>query len=60
MEKSLTLGTSHRLRILSFVSGLGMAAVLGIQRAHRGAVSLNSCPGKGTTVRVVFPAVDVP
>ena len=40
--------------------GLGMAAVLGIQRAHRGAVSLNSHPGKGTTVRVLFPAVDAP
>ncbi len=40
--------------------GLGMAAVLGIQRTHRGAVSLNSEPGKGTTVRVVFPALDAP
>jgi len=40
--------------------GLGMAAVLGIQRAHRGAVSLNSQPGKGTTVRVLFPALDAP
>ncbi len=40
--------------------GLGMAAVLGIQRVHRGAVSLNSQPGKGTTVRVLFPALDAP
>lgn len=40
--------------------GLGMAAVLGIQRTHRGAVSLNSKPGKGTTVRVLFPALDTP
>lgn len=40
--------------------GLGMAAVLGILRTHRGAVSLNSQPGKGTTVRTLFPALDAP
>lgn len=38
--------------------GLGMAVVLGIVRAHRGAVAINSKPGKGTTVRIMFPAVD--
>ncbi|MFC2154922.1 PAS domain S-box protein [Acidobacteriota bacterium] len=38
--------------------GLGMAVVLGIVRAHRGSVSIKSAPGKGTTVRVMFPAVD--
>ena len=38
--------------------GLGMAAVLGIQRTNRGAVSLNSQPRKGTTVRALFPALD--
>ena len=40
--------------------GLGMAVVLGILRAHRGLISLDSRPGKGTKVRVLFPALDIP
>lgn len=36
--------------------GLGMAAVLGIVRGHRGAIKIHSAPGQGTTVRVLFPA----
>lgn len=36
--------------------GLGMAAVLGIVRGHRGAIKVNSILGQGTTVRVLFPA----
>ena len=40
--------------------GLGMAAVLGIMRAHRGAVTVDSRPGEGTTVRALFPAADAP
>ncbi|HET6881005.1 MAG TPA: PAS domain S-box protein, partial [Pirellulales bacterium] len=35
--------------------GLGMAAVLGIIRGHHGAIHLDSAPGKGTTIRVMFP-----
>ncbi len=35
--------------------GLGMAAVHGILRAHNGGIQVQSTPGLGTTVRVVFP-----
>lgn len=36
--------------------GLGMSAVLGIIRAHKGAFLIKSLPGEGTTIRVLFPA----
>jgi signal transduction histidine kinase len=38
--------------------GLGMAAVLGIVRAHGGAIAVRSKPGEGTSVRVAFPLAD--
>jgi len=35
--------------------GLGMSAVLGIVRGHRGAVHLRSKPGKGSMFRILLP-----
>ena len=38
--------------------GLGLAAVLGIIRGHRGGVAVDSTPGEGTTFRVILPVSD--
>lgn len=38
--------------------GLGMSAVAGIVRGHGGAILIQSAVGQGTTVRVLFPAIE--
>ena len=40
--------------------GLGLAAVLGIVRSHRGAIKLSTKPGGGTTFEVLFPTAGPP
>ncbi|HXE97464.1 MAG TPA: PAS domain S-box protein [Dongiaceae bacterium] len=38
--------------------GLGMSAVLGIVKGHGGALFVESAPGRGSTITVVFPALE--
>jgi two-component system cell cycle sensor histidine kinase/response regulator CckA len=39
--------------------GLGLAAVQGIVRGHGGAIRIRSEPGRGTSFKILFPAVAV-
>src|SRR4051812_32770013 len=36
-------------------TGLGLAEVYGIVKRHRGAAEIESAPGSGTTIRLIFP-----
>jgi len=38
--------------------GLGMAAVLGIIRSHRGTLTVETNPGQGSTIRILLPVTE--
>ncbi|MBP7460935.1 MAG: PAS domain S-box protein [Candidatus Delongbacteria bacterium] len=38
--------------------GLGMAAVIGIVRSHRGIIQISSRPGEGSSFTLLFPSAD--
>jgi PAS domain S-box-containing protein len=41
-------------------TGLGLAVVYGIVRAHEASIEVESTPGEGSAFRIYFPATDLP
>lgn len=41
-------------------AGLGLAGVFGVMKRHRGAIAIESVPGRGTSVRLFFPEANLP
>jgi signal transduction histidine kinase len=41
-------------------TGLGLSEVWGVMKRHRGHAEIDSTPGQGTTVRLVFPTQEAP
>jgi len=39
-------------------AGVGLAVVYGIMRAHRGSIEVDSAPGQGTRVHLLFPRIE--
>ena len=41
-------------------TGLGLAMVYGVVQRHDGGIEIDSAPGKGTTMRLIFPVREAP
>jgi two-component system cell cycle sensor histidine kinase/response regulator CckA len=61
MDSSIAMRMFEPFFSTKFVGrGLGLSAVRGIMRGHKGTLSVTSSPGHGTTVRALFPVSPCP